>query len=248
MEEIDFMVGKSVKASMHYVRGDQACIQALESVYGHGEVALGNRGLSLQRGLGNRKVWDNWFHGCPQVQTKIDGAGMILFDDRVVDVDHLEDHPLLSPYYLRDHWKRMQDGAIPAPQKYVSSLVELSRVPDSGVRALAHRDLGRMNTSFSPNKARSHPYFAAFTGLSEEERKEYLKAHEAKHGKNITLCCALQDTERETPMGRWSVFDSYDDLGGYDDLDSDLARLFGVRRGLASVASTSAEGAAKNCP
>ncbi|MDP3728348.1 MAG: hypothetical protein Q8R18_02730, partial [bacterium] len=90
--------------SMHYVPDkNQALICALESVYNATEVPFGNSGLGRQRAFGNTDVWDNWFYGCPQVQGKVDDKSMFFFDDRVVDVDHLEDHPLLNPVFLRDN-------------------------------------------------------------------------------------------------------------------------------------------------
>ncbi|MDP3728397.1 MAG: hypothetical protein Q8R18_02990, partial [bacterium] len=176
---------------------------------------------------------------------KVDDKSMIFFDDRVVDVDHLEDHPLLNPGFLRDNWSEMKNGSLPVSQEYFSALVELSRVEGSAVRALAHTDLGKINTSLDLYAAKDHAYLKAFLGLSEAEIKSYLQAHETKHGKNIRLYCALQDAEQEKAMGRLSVFISNSDLDGSDYLGSDVARLLGVRRGVASVASSSAEGAAK---
>lgn len=242
MERIAFYRSHPLQGSVHYKVGDQALIDALESVYGNNEVPLGNTLLAQQRALGNMPVWSKWFYGCPQVQGTVDGERIILFDDRMVDVNHLENHPLLNPSFLRDTWRSISDGALPVSREYFMSLVELSANTNSGVRKLAHRDLKRINTLISTNVAMTNPYFAAFTGLSERERGEYLKAHEAKHGKNIGLHCALADAKKDPATGRLSVFDGNYFLSGDLDLSYGYARLFGVQ---ASVASSSAEGAAK---
>ncbi|MDP3728227.1 MAG: hypothetical protein Q8R18_02115 [bacterium] len=244
VETIAIHRSKPLTGSLHYVPdNNQALICALVSVYNAAEVPLGNSGLGRQRALGNADVWNNWFYGCPQVQGKFDDKKMIFFDDRIVDVAHLEDHPLLNPSFLHDNWSKMKNGALAVPREYFSALVELSRVEGSGVRALSHADMGTINNSFGLSEAKANAYLKNFLGLSEVEREAYLEEHKRKHGEKIYLYYALKDAEQEEAEGRLSVFSYNFNLDGISSLGYSYARLLGVRRGVASVASSSAEGA-----
>ena len=227
MEKVQFLRNQPLNGSIHYESGNQSLISALDSVYGNDEVVLGNVGLARQRSLGNKSVWGAWFYGCPQVQTRIDGEGIILFDDRVVDVNNLGNHPLLNPSFLKDNWSKLENGALPVRREYVSSLLDLSHIPHSGVRAVYHKDLGRINTSFLVSEAKVHPYFTAFTGLSEAERAAYLNEHAQRYNA-LNLWCALDDAERGQAMGRLSVFNNNNNLNGNNNLNNDNAQLFGI--------------------
>ena len=193
IQKSPFFMQGSLKASVYYAKEERSLIKALEYVYAQNEVPLGNSGLALQRALKNGVVWNDWFYGCPQVQGKVAGKNMLFFDDRVVDVNHLDDHPLLNPSFLSDHWSEIQVGAMPVSREYLSTLVDLSRDVHSGVRALSHKDLGRINASFTLSEAKDHAYLKAFLGLSEEERKAYMKEHQARYGDSIHLWCGLSD-------------------------------------------------------
>ena len=243
-ESFEYHVSMPLRGSIFYRGGHQALISALESMYGSGEVPLPSPLLARQRALSRSDdpFWNCRFHASPQVQIEVDSEKVVIFDHRVVDPMHLDDSPLLNPRYLRDHWDETKGGALPVPSVYADSLVDLSQTAGSGVVAVSHKDLGAMNEHIHFNQAAQHPYFIAFTSLSEADRALYLKAHEAKHGKQMGLWCVLEDAEKEVPMGCLSVFGNNYDLYG-DDIHSDLARLAGVQRALVI---SSAQGATIN--
>lgn len=238
MEKVQYLT-QPLTGSVHYTQGSQALIASLESVYENNQVPLGNHGLARQRAFGNDVVWGNWFYGCPQVQIKSDDAH-ILFDDRVVDMNNLRSHPLYDPSFLRDHWNEIRNGALPMPKDYAMELLGLSEKAGSGVRALKHSDLTEINQGIPVADAAANPYLKAFLGLSYAERAVYIKEHKARNGDVLNLYCTLADAQEEA-QGRLSVFDTYLNLGGYNNVVYGYARVFGVP---ASVASLSAEGAA----
>ena len=241
MEKIPFYRAP-FKGTLHYENGIHAIIRALESCYANCDVPLGNQALARQRALRNEHAWYLSIYGCPLVQGKIDGEKVILFDDRVVDASHLEDHPLLNPAFLRDHWSSIRNGALAVPREYFSALVELSRTPASGVRKLSYRDLRGINRDIDVTEAATDLSFVAFTGLSDAEKELYLKEQRNRGSYTIVLSCTLKDAEQETPMGSLSAFNNSNVLCCSNPLNLTSALLIGVP---ASLASSSAESAAK---
>jgi len=239
MEKINYLHWGAFQASRHNFTGPISLIRNLESLYSADEIPVGNSGLARQRSFGNNACWKYWFFCSPQVQGKVDGEKIILFDDRPVAVDHLDDHPLLNPSFLRDHWSEMNTGALAVPRRYFSALVDLSQNSRSGVRAVLHKDFGAINPSFPLAGIENHAYLKAFLGLPDEERMAYLQEHKKRY-ESIYLNCILRDADQKNPEGRLSVFGSYDDLYGSYDLGNDCAHLLGV---CASAASFGAEGA-----
>ena len=238
MEQVPFYVTCPVKASMHYIAEKRrGIVQALESVYANGEVPLGNYGLSLQRSFGNTIMWDNWSFGCPQIQGKVNGEAKVFFDDRIVDVNHLEDHPLLDPAFLSDHWSEINQGTLPISDQYLSALVDLSAIEGSGVRCLSHKDVGKLGEDLSLSEARKRNYIKAFLGLSEREREAYLEFQNRKHGDVIRVYFNLIDGEQKEPRGRLSQFTEVGRLNGSYYLSDGHARFFGIDQSLGRVSS-----------
>ena len=233
-DTIEDHVPVHMKQKVHYAAGKQSIVAALESVYTAAEVPLNNPLFARQRALleEDSLLWQFWFYGSPQVERTVDGEQIILFDHRVVDPNNLSKHPLLNPAHLRDHWSEIDRGAIPVPNVYADSLVDLSRTAGSAVVAVSHKSLGARDREMTLTQAAQDPYFIAFMGLSEADQALYIQSHEAKHGPKIGLGYKA-DAKKEAPMGCLSVFNG-DDTLTRSQIGMGDARFCGVQRTLVS--------------